>query len=114
MSENTASVHDRFPGTGTVVLCFDGPQGESARAAATAAHLKYVESIFDEINIAGPMYDPSGVRTIGSLYVLKTKSAVRAHEIIENDPYFKAGAFEKVSYQPFLPAAGHYIGGKIW
>jgi hypothetical protein len=112
MSE--ASVHERFPGTGIAVLCFDGVNGATARAGATAAHLKYVESVFEYINLAGPMYDATGTKTIGSLYVLRTTSEERARELIENDPYFKAGAFDSVRYQPFLPAAGHYIGGKIW
>ncbi len=114
MSNDLAPVQERFAGTGFAVLCFDGPNGEQARAAATAAHLRYIESVLDDINIAGPMYDSAGVRIIGSLYVLRATSEGRAREIIEADPYFKAGAFATIRYQPFLPAAGHYIGGKIW
>ena len=87
---------------------------ERARAAATVDHLKYVEAILHEINVAGPLFDPSGMQTIGSLYVLQTTDETEARQIVENDPYFKAGAFAEVRYQRFLPAAGHYIGGKIW
>ncbi|HPF27944.1 MAG TPA: YciI family protein [Steroidobacteraceae bacterium] len=107
-------VHEKFPGTGFVVLCFDGPNGDAARAAATPDHLKYIESVLHEVNVAGPMHDPSGIRTIGSLYMLATSSEAAARALIENDPYFKAGAFAEVRYQRFLPAAGRYIGGKIW
>ena len=54
------------------------------------------------------------MQTIGSLYVLQTTDETEARQIVENDPYFKAGAFAEGRYQRFLPAAGHYIGGKIW
>jgi uncharacterized protein YciI len=48
------------------------------------------------------------------MYCLHTRSLERAKEIIENDPYFRHGAFASVEYFPHLPAAGRYIGGKIW
>ena len=108
------NVHEQFPDTATVVICRDGPNGAAARAAATAAHLSYIETILDEINVAGPLYDDSGTRNVGSLYCLKTKSTARAREIIENDPFFKAGVFATVEYFPHLPAAGVYVGGKAW
>lgn len=108
------AVQDRFPGTGMVVLCFDGPDGTALRAAAQAAHLDYVDTLINEINLAGPLYDESGRETRGSVYVLRTTSEQRAREIVEGDPFFKAGVFAEVRYQRFLPAAGRYIGGKIW
>jgi hypothetical protein len=111
---NPAAVHERYPNTGTVVLCFDGPRGAEARVGATQAHLAYIDQVLPEINLAGPLFDAQGVKMIGSLYVLQTTSEARAREIVEADPYFKAGVFELVRYQPFLPAAGRYIGGKIW
>ncbi len=109
-----ASVHERFANTGVVVICRDGPQGPQVRAAATQAHMAYIETVLDEINVAGPLFDAAGVNMIGSLYTLRTQSLERARQIIENDPYHLAGAFASVEYFPHLPAAGHYIGGKIW
>lgn len=108
------SVHDKYPDTAWVVVCRDGPNGAIARAAHTAAHLAYIETILDEINVAGPLFDESGVNTVGSLFCYRTKSLQRARELAEGDPYFKAGAFASVEYFPHLPAAGKYIGGKIW
>jgi uncharacterized protein YciI len=108
------SVHDRYQDTAYIVLCRDGANGESARAAQTPAHLAYVETVLGDLNVAGPLYDDTGTKTIGSMYSLHTKSLERAREIIENDPYYKAGAFASVEYFPHLPAAGKYIGGKIW
>ena len=111
---SSVSVHEKFPNTGVVVVCRDGPQGPQARAAATQAHLAYIDTVIGEINVAGPLYDEAGVNMVGSLYSLRTQSLARARQIIENDPFFRAGVFQSVEYFPHLPAAGHYIGGKVW
>jgi uncharacterized protein YciI len=103
-----------YEATACVVVCRDGPGGAAARAAATQAHLRYIEAVLGELNVAGPLFDDSGKHTVGSLYVLHTQSLARAREIIEGDPFFKAGAFASVEYFPHLPAAGKYIGGTIW
>jgi uncharacterized protein YciI len=97
-----------------VVICRDGAQGPAVRAAYTDDHLAYIETVMDELNIAGPLYDEGGTQPVGSLYCLHTSSLLRAREIIENDPYHRHGAFASVEFFPHLPAAGKYIGGKIW
>ncbi len=103
-----------YQSTSYVVLCRDGADGASARAAHTQAHLAYVETVLGDLSVAGPLFDAAGRDTVGSLYVLRTRSLERAREIIEGDPFFKAGAFASVEYFPHLPAAGQYIGGTIW
>lgn len=100
--------------TAFVVVCRDGPNGALVRATHTMDHLSYIETVMDELNVAGPLYDADGDKPVGSLYCLHTPSLQRAREIIENDPYFRHGAFVSVEYFPHLPAAGRYIGGKIW
>lgn len=104
----------RYEKTAYIVLCRDGVSGAAVRAAQTASHMAYIERVMDELNVAGPLYDESREQPIGSLYCLHTHSLARAKEIVENDPYFLHGAFESVEYVPHLPAAGRYIGGKIW
>lgn len=108
----------KYEKTAFVVVCRDGPNGSVVRAAYTEEHMAYIETVMDELNVAGPLYengsDQAAHAPIGSLYCLHTKSLQRAREIIENDPYFKHGAFATVEYFPHLPAAGRYIGGKIW
>lgn len=104
--------------TAFVVICRDGPNGALVRTAHTADHLAYIETVMDELNVAGPLYDNgadgAGSAPVGSLYCLHTRSLARAKEIIENDPYVKHGAFASIEYFPHLPAAGRYIGGKVW
>ena len=108
------SIHDRYADTAYVVLCWDVPDSAAARAAHTPAHLAYVESILDEINVAGPLWDGSGTRVVGSFWSLRTKSEQRAREILAGDPYVKGGCYARVEVLPFLPAAGRWIGGKVW
>ena len=103
-----------YEGTAYVVVCRDGPGGAAARAAANQAHLAYIETVLGDLHVAGPLFDESGRTAIGSLYMLHTRSLARAREIIENDPFHKAGAFASVEYFPHLPAAGQFIGGTIW
>jgi len=112
--EPPKAARQSYESTAYVVVCRDGPNGAIARAAQTRAHLAYIETVLGDLNVAGPLFDESGRNTVGSLYLLHTRSLARAREIIENDPFFKAGAFESVEYFPHLPAAGKYIGGTIW
>lgn len=109
-----ASIHDRYAGTAHVALCWDAPGSGAARTAATPDHLRYVESIFDEIDVAGPLWDDPGTRIVGSFWCLRTRSLARAREILAADPYVKAGCYARIEVFPFLPAAGRWIGGKVW
>lgn len=103
-----------FEKTAYVVICRDGPQGDSVRAAYTPQHMEYIETVLGDLNVAGPLYDDAAKKPVGSLYCLHTSSLARAREIIENDPDHRHGAFASVEYFPHLPAAGKYVGGKIW
>ena len=113
--ETPAAPARRAPeSTSFVVLCRDTVNGPAIRAAHTRDHLAYIETVMGELNVAGPLFDDTGKQVIGSMYCLHTPSLSRAREIIENDPYFKAGVFESLEYLPHMPAAGKFIGGKTW
>jgi hypothetical protein len=113
-SAAASGVHERYHDTAYMVVCRDGPNGEALRTAHTREHLAYVETVIGELNVAGPLYDEAGARPVGSIFCVATKSLARAREIIENDPYYKSGVFASVEYFPYLPAAGRYVGGKVW
>lgn len=95
-------------------FCQDAADSERLRAEFLQAHFRHIESVLAELALAGPLYDSSGSRTEGSLFVLKTSSVERARQIVEADPYFGAGVWRSVEYRPFLPAAGDFVGGKTW
>ncbi|MGL5839796.1 MAG: YciI family protein [Sphingorhabdus sp.] len=95
------------------IYAWDAPGSASKREAARDAHFAHVETIIDHIAIAGPIKDKEGLN-IGSLFVLKVQSHKAAEELFHADPYFAAGVWGRWEIHPFLPAAGEWIGGKIW
>jgi uncharacterized protein len=96
-----------------VVFAWDTPSSLGARAAANAEHFAHIETIMDKIAVAGPMKDREG-QNIGSLLLFKVASYDEAEALLHADPYFKARVWERWEIHPFLPAAGEWIGGKIW
>jgi uncharacterized protein len=95
------------------IFTWDAPGSAAPRATAQQAHMQHIDTVFDKIAIAGPIRDDEG-NSIGSLFVLKVATSEEAEAILRADPYFKAGVWERWEIHPFLPAAGEWIGGKIW
>lgn len=63
--------------------------------------------------MAGPLRDDDGA-PVGSLLVFRCDSEPEAYELLAADPYAKADIWQSIEMQPFLAAAGDWIGGKIW
>ena len=103
-----------FVPTHVAVYCLDRPDSQAARKAAAQAHLRYVETILDRIALAGPLFSDDGRQMTGSFYVFRTAELDEARRWLEADPYFAAGFWGTVEYRPFLPAAGTFVGGRIW
>lgn len=103
-----------FAPTTVAVICHDRPGAQAARKAAAQAHLRWVESMLEHLAVAGPLYSEDGARMTGSVYVFRTTSLEQARAWHETDPYFAAGIWATINYQPFLPAAGSLVGGTVW
>ena len=95
------------------IFAWDAPNSIEPRASAQSDHFAHVETMMEKIAIAGPLKDSKG-SSIGSLFVLKAETLDEAEAILRSDPYFKAGVWERWEIHPFVPAAGEWIGGKIW
>ncbi|MBF2754361.1 MAG: YciI family protein [Gammaproteobacteria bacterium AqS3] len=95
------------------VRCLDGPGSDAARQKHLQSHLDYVDSIIDEILVAGPILDEAGEK-IGSLYIFATDDINRARALLGADPYFRAGFWDSVRWHPFNPVAGTWVGGAAW
>lgn len=100
--------------TAYIAICKDGPNGAAGRASAIREHFAYIEKVLGDLNIAGPLFGADGKTMVGSLYCFQTNNIDTARALLEGDPYFRAGIFASVEYFPHLPAAGKFIGGKIW
>lgn len=89
--------------------CGSAAKGKTAQSA----HLDHVEINIGKIAVAGPIKDAGG-QSIGSTFILKIAPVAEAEVLFRADPYFGAGVWERWEIHPFTPAAGEWIGGKIW
>ena len=97
-----------------IAHCHDAPAAGELRQAHLQEHLAYIETILDEIFVAGPQRPPADATIMASLFIYRAATLERAQELLENDPYFKAGIYARVDWSEFNPAAGVWVGGKNW
>jgi uncharacterized protein len=96
-----------------VAIAWDGPEGTAIRALHRDAHFAYIATIADRIAVSGPIKDAEGVN-IGSLLIYNVETAEEAQALLTADPYFHAGLWDRWTLNPFLAAAGDWVGGTIW
>ena len=97
-----------------ICFCTDHPGSNQLRRDHTPAHLDYIETILDRILIAGPLIEAESGSFNASCSIYQVDTQEEALHLLHNDPYFIAGIYAEVRCQPFLPAAGTWIGGKTW
>ena len=99
-----------------VAICRDDPERDTAalRIDEKDRHFAYIESILDQLLVAGPLKAAPGDPYGASLFVYAVDTEAEARVLLENDPYFRAGIYGDVRFEAFQPAAGEWIGGKIW
>lgn len=82
-------------------LCTDKAGAADIRAANRAAHLEYLAAHEDRVVVAGPMLSDDGSGMVGSLLILDFADKAEAETFAANDPYAKAGLFERVDIRPW-------------
>ena len=90
----------------------DTPDAGALRQAHLAAHLAYAETIIDKIAVGGPLR--AGDAFLGSLILLRVESEAAARNILEADPYYRAGVWTNTRIAPFRAVIGDWVGGKTW
>jgi len=98
----------------TLIYCKDATGAAELRKTHMAAHLEYIETIIDEICVAGPVRKEAGGDVAGSCLIFRTDDQAAARELFSNDPYYKAGIFDSVEISHMAAAAGNWVGGKTW
>lgn len=68
------------------------------------AHLAYIEET-GVVEMAGPFIDADGAMS-GSLIIMNVDDMAAAQDWAENDPYAKAGLFEKVRLEEWKKVIG--------
>jgi uncharacterized protein YciI len=90
-----------------MIHCVDKPGHQDLRAANRPAHVAYLKSFGDKLVAAGPTETDDGAAMTGSLIILDCDKRADAEAFCRNDPYAKAGLFERVEvsrWKRVLPA----------
>tara|TARA_R110002072_G_scaffold96415_2_gene212134 strand:- start:220 stop:492 length:273 start_codon:yes stop_codon:yes gene_type:complete len=82
----------------------DKPGHIEVRKANRDAHLAYIAET-GVVEMAGPFVDPDGVMS-GSLIIMNVADRAAAQAWADNDPYAKAGLFEKVRLEQWNKVVG--------
>jgi len=85
------------------IICTDKDGALETRKANREAHLAYAGET--AVVLAGPFQSEEGAM-IGSLVVVDVETRAEAEEWAANDPYAKAGLFQKVRIERWLKVIG--------
>lgn len=84
------------------VMCFDKKEGGlETRMANREDHFAHIKTSFEKIVFGGPFLGEDGKTPVGSMLIFDVESVAEARAIIDNDPYSKAGVFERVDIVPW-------------
>lgn len=75
----------------------DKPGSADLRARTRAAHLEYLTARRHMLLAAGALTDDDGGGGDGGIILLDTDDRAEAQRFIDEDPFTKAGLFEKVT-----------------
>ena len=92
----------------------DADRAGQLRSAHLDGHLAHVEANWRRYLNAGPIREPGETRLIGSTFLIFADSESEARAVMDGDPYFTCGLYERVEVFEQTLAIGLYLGGKIW
>ena len=81
----------------------DKPEGAALRVKTAQAHRAFVLENADRMLLGGPLTSADGGENIGSLIVIASASEADAKALLAQEPYTKAGLFERVIIHRFHP-----------
>lgn len=82
----------------------DKPDALQIRLDTRDAHLAYIADT-GVVEMAGPFLDPDG-KMCGSMIIMNVADLASAQAWADNDPYAKAGLFEKVRIEEWKKVIG--------
>jgi len=88
-----------------VLICIDKPDALEVRMAAREAHLAYIRERIGQVKLGGPFLNEKGDMA-GSMLILEVGDRAEAEAFNRDDPYTKAGLFERVEIRPFRATIG--------
>jgi uncharacterized protein YciI len=79
------------------IVTQDKPDHAHIRAQARPAHLEYLTANQHKLLAAGALIDDDGTGGHGGILIIDTDDRAEAERFIADDPFSKAGLFEKVT-----------------
>lgn len=99
-----------------IALCHDGKNASAARAAQFQAHAAHNIANIGSSLLTGVLASADDVTAIesdprlsGSLYCLDVEDLVAARQMMETDPFFTAGAWERIDYYQWPNPLGAWL-----
>jgi len=80
----------------------DKANSTDLRLANRQAHLEWAGEFSHKIAMAGPVLSEGGEAMIGSTFVIEAESIEEIQAWAKEDPYAKAGLFDRTEIIPFL------------
>ena len=87
------------------VICWDKPEHQALRSQVRESHLQYLKES-GIVRFAGPYLSEDGQLMVGSLVLLYCSDRESAAQWAAEDPYQKAGLFERVAIQEWVHSFG--------
>ena len=79
-----------------LIRMYDKPGSAELRAATRPAHLEYLKPFVPRLLAAGGFLNDDGSVASGGMILFDTNDRAEAEALIANDPFNKAGVFERV------------------
>nr|WP_221220938.1 YciI family protein [Phenylobacterium haematophilum] len=95
------------PVTIFAIHCLDKPASLELRLANREAHLAYAGSFKAHIKLGGPLLNEAG-EMAGSMLIMEFDDIAQARAFSADDPYVKAGLFQRVDITAFKPTLGGF------
>lgn len=92
----------------------DADKAARLRAEHLDGHLEHVERHWRRYVTAGPIRRPGEARITGSSFLVLAEAEADARALMEGDPYFTCGLYDRVEVYAQTLAVGEYLGGKTW
>ena len=84
-----------------VIHCLDHERAVDRRLAHYEAHKTYLSNPSVKIVISGPLLADDEETMIGSMFLVEAESLNAVEAFHQNDPFYAANVWEKVSIRPF-------------
>lgn len=90
-----------------IMIGHDKPNGLELRKATRPAHLEWMATHGEKAKLGGPMLGTDGA-PIASVIFLEATDQAAAEALYAQDPYRKAGLFERWEIRPFNVVVGGF------